>query len=161
MDRSSVISVEGQLSWRGSASVVCQRRVAPCPRIEENVADRLNVAGSIFDRLHFDIDALADLAPITNAGGEQLARFFRGLGLDAPLLHACDLHGRVKGLERGLRFEGGNGHGRLRDESHADKDSSLGCRHCPNGDGRNRKLGHSGCADRLKLGALLLMLIYA
>jgi hypothetical protein len=68
---------------------------------------------SIFDALDFNIDALADLAPITGAGGQELARFFRSLGLDAPFLHASDVHGRVEGLERGLLFEGGNGHGLL------------------------------------------------
>jgi hypothetical protein len=85
----------------------------------------------VFDGLDFDIDALADLASVTGTGGQQLARFFRGLGFDAPLLHACDVHGRVEGLERGLLFEGGNGHRLLRDESPQDKDSSPGCWNCP------------------------------
>src|SRR5262249_60136324 len=64
-----------------------------------------------------DMAALADLAAVAGAGGEQLLRVLCGICLDAPLLGAGDLHGGVEGLERGPLFERGNRHGLLLDES--------------------------------------------
>src|SRR4030095_2364173 len=73
------------------------------------------------DALDLDIDALADLAAITGAGGEQLVGLFGGVSFDAPLLGARDVDGGVVGLQRGPvfgpLFESGNSHGLLRDES--------------------------------------------
>ena len=69
---------------------------------------------SIFDPFDLDIDALADLAALTGARREQVARLLGRLRLDAPLFGARDVHSGVIGLERGFEFEGGNSHGLLR-----------------------------------------------
>ena len=50
------------------------------------------------------IFTVANLAPITGAGREQLACFFRGLSFNAPWLCARDVHGGVEGLEYGFLF---------------------------------------------------------
>src|SRR6266566_7365038 len=71
----------------------------------------------LFDPIDLDVDALADLAAVTGAGSEQLARVLGGLRFDAPLLHAGDVHRGMEGLEHGPLFESGNSHELLRDES--------------------------------------------
>jgi hypothetical protein len=43
------------------------------------------------------------------------------------LLHSRDVHGRMEGLEHGLSFEDGNGHGLLRGTNHMRTESSPGC----------------------------------
>ena len=50
------------------------------------------------------IFTVANLAPITGAGREQLACFFRGLSFNAPWLCARDVHGGVEGFEYGFLF---------------------------------------------------------
>src|SRR5215813_2024007 len=69
---------------------------------------------SIFDPVDLDIDALANLAAVTGARREQVARLLGRLRLDTPLFGARDVHSGVVGLERGFEFEGGNSHGLLR-----------------------------------------------
>jgi hypothetical protein len=91
---------------------------APVPPAENAARDLL------FDLLDLDVDTLADLATITGAGGEELARVFGGIRLDAPLLGARDVHGGVKGLEDGPYLQSGNSHGLLRDESPVERDSN-------------------------------------
>src|SRR5262249_19534398 len=49
---------------------------------------------SVFDALNFDIYTVANFAPITGAGREQLACFFRGLSFDAPWLRSSPGRGR-------------------------------------------------------------------
>src|SRR5207244_7687137 len=58
----------------------------------------------LFDPIDVDVDALADLAAVTGAGSEQLARVLGGLRFDAPLLHAGDVHRGMEGLEHGPLF---------------------------------------------------------
>jgi len=59
---------------------------------------------SLFDLLDFNVYTVTDLTAIAMTGGQQLPRFFRRFSLDAPLLHACDVHGGLEGLERGFLF---------------------------------------------------------
>jgi hypothetical protein len=59
------------------------------------------VAGgsSVFDVLDFEIQTVADLAPITHTCSQQFARLFRGLSFNAPFFRTRDVHGRVEGPE--------------------------------------------------------------
>src|SRR6266567_886202 len=82
----------------------------------------------LFDQIDVDVDALADLAAVTGAGSEQLARVLGGLRFDAPLLHAGDVHRGMEGLEHGPLFESGNSHGFAPDESLHAAESSRTCR---------------------------------
>jgi hypothetical protein len=45
---------------------------------------------------YFGMEAVADVTPMAAPGGQNLARFFGGLRLDAPLLHAGHMNVRVE-----------------------------------------------------------------
>src|SRR5262245_54039480 len=68
-------------------------------------------AGSAcLDALDVEVEPLADVRAMACSGRQQLACFLGGLRFDEPFLDAGDVHRRMKGLQLGLLFEGGQSH---------------------------------------------------
>ena len=58
----------------------------------------------VLDALHFEVDAVAKVAPVTGARPKKLPSLFGCLGLNAPLFGTRNKHGCVEHPQVGFLF---------------------------------------------------------